>query len=115
MEFTLSFGLVGFDPGFCLISLAVEAPLAVPFGTGSFLLLFKGSVFVDVAGFILLVDGGGEEGKFTGFTASLTGSGLGLFVNVVDFVVAGFGGSLLLGGTVAVFLMVSGFSAGFLG
>ena len=60
-------------------------------------------------------DGGGEEGKFTGFTAGLTRSGLGLFVNVVDFVVAGFGGSLLLGGTVAVFLMVSGFSAGFLG
>jgi hypothetical protein len=113
---SLSFAVVGvgFIPGFGLLSLAVEAPLAVPFGIGSGLLLFNGRFFVEVAGFPLFAGGGGVGGEFTVFTAGLTGSGLGLLVKV-GLVVAGFGGLLVVGVTGVVFLTGSVFSAGFLG
>lgn len=95
-----------------MLSLAVEAPLVVPLVTPSVLLLLNGRIFVEGAGFNFAAGGGVET---TALAAGLTGSVLGLFVNIVDFVVAGFVRLLGVVATGVVFFGTSVFSAGFLG
>lgn len=88
-------------PGFGLLSRAVEAPLVVPFVTAPGLLVFNGRSFDDGVDFNFAAGGGGV---LTGLAAGLTGSGLGLFVNVVDLVGGGFATLLVVLVTGVVFL-----------
>lgn len=108
----MSFGLIGFAPGFGLVSLAVVAPLEVPFDAPSDLLVANGRFFVVVGGLALFAGGGGEG---TVFVAGLIRSGLGLFGNVGCFVAGGFEMLLLFDIAGVGFLGTSVFSAGFLG
>ncbi len=85
-----------------MLSRAVEAPLVVPFVTGSVLLVFKGRFLDDGVDFNLAAGGGGVV---TGLTAGLTGSVLGLFVNTVDFVIGAFGRLVVVVVTEFVFLV----------
>lgn len=103
--------MAGFTPGLALTSLAVVAPLLVPFGV-SVLLLFNGRFFVEGTVFGLIAAGGVET---CGLVEGLTVSVFGLFANTAGLIIDGLDILLLVDGVWATFLGTSVFSAGFLG